>query len=282
MVVLAAAVIMVAVFAFFVPESDRGSLQPIAFALTVGVALDAFVVRMTLVPAVMALLGEKAWWLPRWLDRLLPSFDVEGSALAEELALADWPGGEPTSLVAEGLVAGDADLALHAPVDLRVPVGGRLLVTGEPAQRSALLLCLAGRLPAAQGKARAAGQLLEHAGHVRRRVTHLDLRRTPHSLEVLARVAADPGDPGRVVIVDNADAAADLHTRGLLVDLVRQSASAVVIGALDERGLVPILPFDTPRLKVRPPQEQSVPEPVPALAGAPATYDPAHQAGDPR
>jgi RND superfamily putative drug exporter len=44
------------------------------------VFVDAFVVRMTLVPAVLALLGEKAWWLPRWLDRLLPKIDVEGHA----------------------------------------------------------------------------------------------------------------------------------------------------------------------------------------------------------
>ncbi|SDB92278.1 putative drug exporter of the RND superfamily [Raineyella antarctica] len=250
-VVLAAAVIMVAVFAFFVPESDRGSMQPIAFALTVGVAIDAFIVRMTLVPAVMSLLGERAWWLPRWLDRALPEFDVEGAALAEELALRDWPAGPPVALAAERLVAGDQERALHAPVDLRVPPGGRLLVTGEPAQRTALLLCLAGRLPAAEGKGRVAGQLLEHAGRVRRRVSVLDLRRTPAAIDELVRLGEEPGDPLHVVIVDNADAAADLRTRELLVTLVRESRSTVVVGALDERGLVPILPFATPRLKVR-------------------------------
>lgn len=287
-VVVAAAVIMVSVFAFFVPESDRGSLQPIAFALTVGVAIDAFVVRMTLVPAVMALLGERAWWLPRWLDRRLPSFDVEGTALADELALQDWPGGEPAALVAEGLVAGESDLALHAPVDLRLPPGGRLLVTGEPHHRSALLLCLAGRLPAAAGRARVGGELLEHAARVRRRVTHLDLRRTPDAMERLARLAADPGDPGRVVVLDDADAASDRETRALIVELVRNSASAVVVGALDERGLVPILPFDTPRLEVRPADDSAAarpdPQPALAMAGAPAPYatDDAPQVGDPR
>ena len=41
-------------------------------------AVDAFLVRMTLIPAVMAMLGRKAWWIPRWLDRILPSIDVEG------------------------------------------------------------------------------------------------------------------------------------------------------------------------------------------------------------
>jgi RND superfamily putative drug exporter len=49
------------------------------------VAIDAFVVRMTLVPAVMSLLGRSAWWLPRWLDRALPNLDVEGQQLRERL-----------------------------------------------------------------------------------------------------------------------------------------------------------------------------------------------------
>ena len=48
-----------------------------------GVLVDAFVVRMTIVPAVMYLLGEKAWWLPRWLDRILPDVDVEGAKLRQ-------------------------------------------------------------------------------------------------------------------------------------------------------------------------------------------------------
>ncbi len=46
---------------------------------------DAFVVRMTVVPAVMALLGDKAWWLPRWLDRIVPNVDVEGEKLTKLL-----------------------------------------------------------------------------------------------------------------------------------------------------------------------------------------------------
>ena len=66
-VVVAAAVIMFAVFAAFVPEGE-GPIKTIAFGLAVGVFVDAFVVRMTLVPAVMTLLGHRAWWLPT-LDR---------------------------------------------------------------------------------------------------------------------------------------------------------------------------------------------------------------------
>lgn len=81
-VVVAAALIMTSVFAGFVLAEDT-LIQSIGFALAVGVAVDAFVVRMTIVPAVMSLLGERAWWLPRWLDRVLPNVDVEGERLSE-------------------------------------------------------------------------------------------------------------------------------------------------------------------------------------------------------
>ncbi|WP_369368387.1 MMPL family transporter [Streptomyces sp. CG4] len=80
-VVTAAALIMFAVFASFIPGGST-ILKPIAFALAVGVLIDAFVVRMTLVPAVLALVGRAGWWLPKWLDRLLPDLDIEGERLA--------------------------------------------------------------------------------------------------------------------------------------------------------------------------------------------------------
>jgi len=79
-VVTAAAVIMVAVFSGFILSSET-LVREIGFGLAIAVAIDAFVVRMTIVPAVMALLGRSAWWLPRWLDRLLPDVDVEGEKL---------------------------------------------------------------------------------------------------------------------------------------------------------------------------------------------------------
>src|SRR4051812_30507182 len=79
-VVVAAALIMFSVFASFVTIDDV-IVKAIAFGLTVGILVDAFLVRMTLVPAVLALLGRAAWWLPRWLDRLLPDLDVEGARL---------------------------------------------------------------------------------------------------------------------------------------------------------------------------------------------------------
>ena len=79
-VVTAAAIIMISVFAGFIFSHDA-TIKPIGFGLAFGVLLDAFVVRMLLIPAAMHLLGEHAWWLPRWLDRILPDVDVEGAKL---------------------------------------------------------------------------------------------------------------------------------------------------------------------------------------------------------
>jgi RND superfamily putative drug exporter len=81
-VVTAAAIIMVSVFAGFI-FSHLNMVRPLGFAMAFGVLVDAFVVRMTIVPAVMYLLGDKAWWLPRWLDRILPDVDVEGAKLGK-------------------------------------------------------------------------------------------------------------------------------------------------------------------------------------------------------
>ncbi|MGW7304904.1 MMPL family transporter [Streptomyces sp. NPDC054835] len=80
-VVTAAAVIMIAVFSGFIGMDDQ-MIKMIGFGLAVAVLFDAFVVRMAIVPAVLALLGHKAWWLPKWLGRVLPNVDVEGEALA--------------------------------------------------------------------------------------------------------------------------------------------------------------------------------------------------------
>lgn len=84
-VVTAAAVIMIAVFSGFIGSSES-MIKMIGFSLAIAVFFDAFVVRMAIVPAVLALLGKRAWWLPRWLDRVLPNVDVEGEGLRKELA----------------------------------------------------------------------------------------------------------------------------------------------------------------------------------------------------
>jgi RND superfamily putative drug exporter len=78
-VITAAAAIMVFVFGSFVLDANR-SIKMFGFGLGVAVFLDATLVRMLLVPATMALLGDRNWWLPRWLDRVLPKIDVEGAA----------------------------------------------------------------------------------------------------------------------------------------------------------------------------------------------------------
>ncbi|CAN5328035.1 MMPL family transporter [soil metagenome] len=83
-VVVAAAIIMTSVFAGFAFNSDP-MIKQVGFALAFGVLIDAFVVRITLVPAVMAIFGDKAWWLPRWLDRILPDLDIEGDKLVKHL-----------------------------------------------------------------------------------------------------------------------------------------------------------------------------------------------------
>ncbi|WP_432033122.1 MMPL family transporter [Streptomyces antibioticus] len=79
-VVTAAAVIMMAVFAGFIGSSES-MIKMIGFGLAIAVFFDAFIVRMAIVPAVLALLGKRAWWLPKWLDRALPNVDVEGEGL---------------------------------------------------------------------------------------------------------------------------------------------------------------------------------------------------------
>lgn len=76
-VVAAAGAIMVSVFAGFISNHDS-TIQAIGFGLAIGILVDAFLVRMTIVPALMTLLGRAAWWLPKWLDRILPHVSIEG------------------------------------------------------------------------------------------------------------------------------------------------------------------------------------------------------------
>ncbi|MFF9321600.1 MMPL family transporter [Streptomyces sp. NPDC014735] len=104
-VVVAAAVIMIAVFAGFIGMSEA-MIKMMGLGLAAAVFFDAFVVRMTIVPAVLALLGDRAWRLPRWLERVVPRVDVEGERLsrsgpaavhAEARAAGTWPAeAEPT------------------------------------------------------------------------------------------------------------------------------------------------------------------------------------------
>jgi putative drug exporter of the RND superfamily len=170
-VVTAAALIMVAVFAAFVPEGDP-NIKPIALALAVGVFIDAFVVRMIFVPAVLALLGHAAWWLPGWLDRRLPRLDIEGEGLRTELELSHWPTPDSTEVVhAEGLGLDGPQGPVFRDVDLAVPAGTVLMVHGAPgAGKTALLLALAGRMPISAGRAKVAGFGLPGSGRSARAI----------------------------------------------------------------------------------------------------------------
>ncbi len=82
-VVIAAGFIMMAVFAGFMLAPDP-IIKSMGFALTFGVLFDAFIVRMTIVPAIMILMGKTAWYLPKWLDKILPRIDIEGESIMQE------------------------------------------------------------------------------------------------------------------------------------------------------------------------------------------------------
>jgi RND superfamily putative drug exporter len=174
-VVTAAALIMFFVFIAFVPEGT-GAIKPIALGLAVGVAFDAFLVRMTLVPALMALFGRAAWWMPRWLARLLPNMDIEGEQLRAHISGLAWAaarGGEAIS--AEYLVAGSRDRQV-GPVTFGVPVGAIAVASGDPVDRGLVAATLAGRLDAVSGRAQVAGHPLpSESGRVANLVAIADI-----------------------------------------------------------------------------------------------------------
>ncbi|WP_144795794.1 MMPL family transporter [Microbacterium paludicola] len=258
-VVTAAALIMFAVFAAFVPEGEA-NIQPIAFGLAVGVLIDAFIVRMTLIPALLVKFGHRAWWLPRWMDRLLPSFDVEGEGLAAEFALADWPApGEAFAIAAEGM------RTAHQPEDapsfdavLR-PGDALVVVGGVDDERSAILLALAGRMPVAEGRVKVAGFAIPpRAAAVRSRTAYLRIdasrgdastrtalgdavRSAPEVL--LLHVTAPPEDP-----------AVDSDIRAML-DEYRKGGDAepraIVLACRAEAVADLLLPSDLPRSSVQ-------------------------------
>lgn len=178
-VVVAAALIMIAVFAAFVPEGSA-IIKPIAFSLAVGVFIDAFVVRMTLVPAVLALLGRHAWWLPGWIDRRLPIFDAEGDGLMHELRLADWPAPDSDDAINAAALSRSDDRGrpVYSEVDLAVARGDVLVLTGSgPAGKTALLYTLAGRVGRITGDLKVLGHVLpQHIRTVRRQVAVIDCR----------------------------------------------------------------------------------------------------------
>lgn len=248
-VVTAAAAIMIAVFFAFVPEGDI-NIKPIALGLAVGVAVDAFVVRMTLVPAVLQILGERAWWIPARLDRALPSFDVEGEALHRELSHAAWPGDPDLVVAARDLrpAVGDGTDV----VTLAVRRGDALVVhADDPAKTSALLLTVAGRLAPAGGDLKVDGYLLPvRAAAVRRRVGYVDLRTEDvHALD--AAVAERPV----VLAVDRTDLVTDPQDRAHAAAALARAAAqgtTLLLGVVGTTPADDLLPDTVPASTLAP------------------------------
>ncbi|GAA4192120.1 MMPL family transporter [Microbacterium oryzae] len=223
-VVTAAAIIMFAVFAAFVPEGDS-SIKPIALALAVGIAVDAFLIRMTLVPAVMALLGRHAWWMPAWLERLLPHFDIEGEAVERERELADWPEPRSTAVVAaEGVVIAEREEQVVSDVSLRADPGDALVVTSpDPRRTRAVLLAVAGRIPIADGRLRVAGHLLPGRGAWVR--THVGVALFDSGDDPVATLREALSGGTRLVVLDALDALAPAAV-DRVADLLRAARDA--------------------------------------------------------
>ncbi|MGH3370716.1 MAG: MMPL family transporter, partial [Nocardioidaceae bacterium] len=238
-VVTSAAVIMIAVFAAFVPNGDA-SVKPMALGMAVGVFADAFLVRMTLVPAVLTLLGDRAWWLPTWLDRRLPVLDVEGAGLEQHLEHEAWTRRNGTAAVrAEGVqILDEHGHPLVDAVSAVVRAGELLLVrTDDRVARRALLTAVAGRLDISSGRLVVLDrQLPGEAPSVRRRVQLFE--RFP-PLAQLSRVGRRRAGAPELVVVDDVDvfASADelarrwdllaaLTTRGVAVLAGSSSATA--------------------------------------------------------
>ncbi|TDQ03380.1 MULTISPECIES: MMPL family transporter [unclassified Leifsonia] len=249
-VVTAAAIIMISVFAAFVPEGDA-SIKPIALGLAVGVFVDAFIVRMTLVPAVLQLLGEKAWWMPRWLDRILPSFDVEGDGLQKELELANWPeGGENLVAAADGLTVSTRKRRLVGDVSFRLADGEVLVVHGDDRTAAvALLMAITGRTPVDGGTVKVAGLVLPVRGAAvrsRTAIVRLDAAETP--VEDLRHALA--GRP-QLLALDAVDSVTDpIERRRIRAELtaalsrarVEERPFALVVSCVEPAGLDDLLP----------------------------------------
>ena len=199
---------------------------------------------MTLVPAVMALLGEKAWWMPRWLDRMLPHFDIEGEAVERELALAAWPEpGYAGPLAADGLAVtadggrGVGDVELFRGASVRLGHGDTLLVTAaDPRAGRAFVLTVAGRIAPSSGRLRVAGHLLPgRAAWVRAHVGVALLDGAADPLRELRRALAGGTT---LVAIDGLDTLAGAD-RDQAAALLRDAADAA--SARDDRPTLTIV-----------------------------------------
>ncbi len=282
-VVTAAAIIMFAVFAAFVPEGDA-SIKVIALGLAVGVFVDAFLVRMTLVPAVLALLGDRAWRMPRWLAKVLPSFDVEGEGLARELAHAEWPADMPHAAIAADRLLLPGGVKVDG---LRLAHGQGLLLDPRHPASLPLARAITGRGPVKAGTLKVDGLLLpERASSLRSRSAWADttslreaLRDHPAVLLLDLRAAAEAPIPlDRVDAMRSAMAARMAELRG--ADDARGRTAGFTVVVLGDRALADrILPDGITLVRL---EDASAvvadPDPEPATtppAAAPGAVNPA-------
>jgi putative drug exporter of the RND superfamily len=234
-VVTAAAVIMFAVFAAFIPGGDA-QIQPIALGLAVGVGIDAFVVRMTLIPAVLVLFGRATWWMPRSWDRALPVLDIEGEGVQAELDAADWPEpGADYAIAADGARAGGS-----GDFDALVPRGGAVVLTGPG--HTALASAIAGRAPLEAGRLKVDGLLLPvRRSSVRSRAAIARLDRTR---DAIAAVRDAASDRPVVLVVDGAEAVTGAERAALAeqLALVTAGGTALVLAATSPESVADLLP----------------------------------------
>lgn len=220
-VVGAAAVIMAGVFAAFI-HTENVYIKPIAVGLTVGILADAFVVRMTLVPALMAALGERAWWLPPFLERQLPVIDVEGEGLERTLEHEAWTAAHgPAVLRAQDLVlADDEGTALRG---LTLALGGgqvALVRAAEPLTRRALAAAIGGRLQPAGGILAVADHVLpDGTAAIQSVTTAIHAYDDPVPSHVRIVVVDDPGHRRWKRV-------AELASRGVAVVVTADAATA--------------------------------------------------------
>jgi RND superfamily putative drug exporter len=275
-VVTAAAIIMFAVFAAFVPEGDT-NIKPIALGLATGVFVDAFLVRMTLMPAILALLGERAWWIPKRLDALLPRFDVEGEGIHQELALRDFPApGADVAIAAQGVRLASEHTTIVDDISLVVPTGSSLVLrAGAPHTASAALLALTGRLEPTDGRLKVAGLALPvRAAGVRSRTGYVDLSRTDEPVAVLRRALAERPS---VLAVDGIDTVVDSTERARLRALLEAA-----VGTASRSGSATTLVLgttaDTSDVLPRPDITHTLDDPTGVAADEPRPVDASHAA----
>lgn len=232
-VVVAAALIMTSVFAGFV-TAGWFMLQPIAIGLAVGVLVDAFVVRMTLVPAVLALLGDRAWSLPAWLDRRLPTVDVEGEGLAEVLEHRRWTEqhGESALRLEDTVVPLLGEDGRLGPLTGALSPGSIMVVRSEDdAARATFLALAAGRAVPIEGILAVHDRLApDDLGAIQAR-TH----RVPAGSDAAERlhdIAASPV-AGRMIVIDRLEdlgeaVETDPALLGILDAILEEGATLVV------------------------------------------------------